>query len=173
MKKYLGLLFAIFAGMCVVAQEAVVKPEQIPLPQYKYVSCKFTQVKTVPNSQTNLQSGGNFTFDAQKGVVFETLYPVKITTYYTSEQNRRISDIMSAAARKDYSYLSKNFDMFLDKNGSVWTLTLKPKKSAKPASVMESLVIQGRDYVTMININTLSSGSTKINFSECSTPLSK
>ena len=140
------------------------------LPEFSDISCKFAQEKSVKNSTTStvtLKSGGNFKFDVKSGVIFDTLYPVKSTTAYTTEQSKRVSDIIVAISRKDYSYINKNFDVFYVKNPNSWQVALKPKKSSKISNVMNSIVIDGSTYINRLEINTLKSGSTKINFTEC------
>ena len=80
------------------------------LPQFNSISCKFTQEKVFP--QRTLQSGGNFHFIKEKGVIFETLYPVKTTTSYTSSGNKQINEIITSIANKNYSVINKNFNLF-------------------------------------------------------------
>ncbi len=172
MKKLLGLISGILIGGCVMAQDVIFQhpstPDKVFVPQYKNVSCKFTQTKTIPNSQAYVKSGGNFKFKSENGVIFETLYPIKTTTSYTTGQNKRISDIITAVSKKDYSYLNKNFDLFYIKNNAGWKLALKPKTSSKAGSVMNSIIISGGQFINQIDINTLNSGNTNINFTECS-----
>jgi len=108
-----------------------------------------------------------FSFDITKGVVFETLYPVKSTTAYTTEQSKRISDIIIAISNKDYSYINKNFDTYYVKSYSNWELALKPQKTSKAQNVMNSIVIYGNNYIDKLEINTVKSGNTKISFTEC------
>lgn len=174
MKKLFVLILSILVGGSVMAQDAIFqhpsKPDKVYMPQYAFVACKFSQTKTIPNSPSLLKSNGNFKFVANKGVVFETLYPVKSTTSYTSDQNKRINDIISAITKKDYTYLNKNFDLYYVKNGANWRLALKPKKSCKAGSVMDSIIIAGGSYINQIDINTIKNGSTKINFTECKSP---
>ena len=154
-----------FAKDAIYQYPANIKNVQIP--QHKVVACKFNQVKTIPNSNAYIKSGGDFKFNIEHGVVFNTLYPVKATTSYTSEQNKRVSDIITAISKKDYSYINKNFDVYYMKNGSVWHLALKSKSSSKISNVMDSIFINGDNYINQISINTRKSGSTKINFTEC------
>lgn len=157
-----------------MAQDAVFQhpstPDKVYMPQYNLVLCKFTQTKTIPNSPSLVKSGGNFKFVANKGVIFDTSYPVKSVTSYTSDQNKRINDIITAITKKDYTYLNKNFDLYYIKNAGSWKLALKPKKSSKASGVMESIIIAGGNYINQIDINTIKSGSTKINFTECKSP---
>jgi len=170
MKKLLILFtgFIIAAGVCyadVFSHPARV--EDITVPQFNIVSCKFTQEKTIPNSAQSIKSGGNFRFVKDKGVVFDTTYPVKMTTSYTSDDNRRISGIISAINKKDYSYLNKNFSIFYEKRGSIWTIALRPKPDSKINAHIASILIEGGIYIDKININTKNSGSTKISFTNC------
>ena len=170
MKKFILCLIIIFqAGLIAFADDLIYKyPANIldvEFPQYSTVSCKFNQTKTIPGSGAFVNSGGDFTFDIKNGAVFETLYPFKSTTAYTSD--KRISDIILAVSKKDYSYINKNFDVFYLKNNQNWQLALKPKNDSKIKTVMESIVIYGNKYIEKLEINTVKRGSTKINFTEC------
>ncbi len=170
MKKFILCLIIIFqAGLIAFANDLIYKyPANIldvEIPQYSTASCKFIQTKTIPGSNAFIKSGGDFTFDINNGVVFETLYPVKSTIAYTSD--KRISDIILAVSKKDYSYINKNFDVFYLRNNQSWQLALKPKNDSKIKTVMESIVIYGSKYIEKLEINTVKSGSTKINFTEC------
>ena len=176
MKKVIILLFGILIstayGISVFAAEGVfshkVQPDQINIPEFKTTSCKFTQEKLLNNSQNVLRSGGNFQFIEKKGVVFDTLYPVKYTTSYTSGQNKYITDIIVSISKKDYSYVEKNFDMYFQKQGNKWQLALKPKAKSPAASQLKNIIILGETVINQININTLNNGSTKLNFTQCS-----
>ncbi len=171
MKKFVGIFIGLICGGVVLANEAIFQHPssitKVQIPQYSQVACKFTQTKTIPNSKAYIKSGGNFKFDVTKGVVFETLYPKKSTTAYTTEQSKRISDIIIAINKKDYSYINQNFNVYYLKTSTNWELALKPKKSSKISSVMDSIIIEGNNYINNLDINTLKSGSTKINFTEC------
>lgn len=174
MRKFFVLVCTLLIGGYVWAQDVIfqhpVTPDKVAVPEYGRVNCKFSQVKTIPNSKSDLKSGGNFQFNPAKGVVFETLYPIKSTTSYTSDENKRISDIIISVTKKDFSWLNKNFDLYYMKEGASWRLALKPKKSNKASGVLESVIIAGGHYINKIDINTLKSGSTKINFTECRVP---
>src|SRR5574344_3140616 len=58
------------------------------LPQLNSTTRKFKQEKTIPNSEVILKSGGNFKFIKNKGVIFETTYPITSTSTYRSEERR-------------------------------------------------------------------------------------
>lgn len=143
------------------------KPENISLPKFQSVTCQFSQTKTIPNSTSQIQSGGNFKFIKEKGVIFETKFPLQMTTSYTSDENRRISSIISAIDKKDYAYLNQNFDLFYERTNQQWTLALRPKASSKINPHISSIVIQGNSYINKLDINTRKNGSTKINFTNC------
>lgn len=171
MKNLRGLILGILVSGSVILggflSVFAVMPEDITLPQYKSVKCSFTQVKTISNSTTEIKSGGNFKYRADYGVVFETTYPVRTTVAYTTEQSKKIAEIISAITRKDATYLNQNFDINYTKNEKNWRLSLTPKKTSKTASVMHSIIIEGANYINQININTIKSGNTKINFTGC------
>ena len=95
------------------------------------------------------------------------LYPVKTTTAYTTEQSKRVSDIITAISKKDYSYINKNFNVYYIKTPTSWQTALQTKKESKIHNVISSIIIQGNNYIETLEINTLKSGNTKINFTEC------
>lgn len=144
------------------------RPDSVFIPQYKAVSCKFTQNKTIPNTDTVIESGGRFRFNASSGVVFETLYPVVNTTVYATDKDKKLGALIAAIARKDYTYLNNNFELFYIRNGVSWRLALKPKVASKASGIMESIIIAGGKYIDQIDIRTPKSGNMKINFTECS-----
>ena len=176
MKKVIILLFGILiisgsvTDVCTADDifSHKVRPKDISIPEFKNASCKFTQEKYLNNSTNVLKSGGDFQFFAKKGVIFNTLYPVKYTTSYTSGQNKYITDIIISISKKDYSYIEKNFDIYFQKYGSKWELALKPKAKSPAASHLKNIIISGNTGIDQININTLNNGSTKLNFTQCS-----
>lgn len=171
MKKIWGLILGILVGgsaiFSVYSSVFAAMPADITLPQYRLVSCNFTQVKTIPNSAAEVKSGGIFKYRSDNGVIFETTYPVRATVAYTTEQSKKIAEIISAITRKDSTYLNQNFDLYYIKNEKDWRLSLTPKKTSKTASVMQSIIIEGAQYINQIDINTIKSGNTKINFTGC------
>ncbi len=132
------------------------------LPELNSTSCKFSQEKSFKN--TTLKSGGNFQFIKDKGVIFETLYPVKSTTSYTSSQNKQINAIVTGIANKDYSFINKNFKMYYIKNGEIWTVALRPKENTPASKQLKDIVIHGKTNINQININTLNGTNTAIQF---------
>ena len=132
------------------------------LPQFNSISCKFTQEKVFP--QRTLQSGGNFHFIKEKGVIFETLYPVKTTTSYTSSGNKQINEIITSIANKNYSVINKNFDLFYHNENGIWTVALQPKAKSPAAQQLKNIIITGEKNINQININPLNGTNTKIKF---------
>lgn len=171
MNRFIIILLFILAGSYTFAKDAIYQHptdiSKVSMPQYTNVSCKFTQTKSIPNSKAFIKSGGNFHFDINKGVIFDTLYPVKTTTAYTTEQSKRVSDIITAISQKDYSYINKNFNVYYIKTPTSWQTALQTKKESKIHNVISSIIIQGNNYIETLEINTLKSGNTKINFTEC------
>ncbi len=168
MFKYITLFF-ISLIICSAAFAANVfdfpsTPENIEakLPALNSISCKFTQEKVFP--KRTLKSGGNFQFIKEKGVIFETLYPVKTTTSYTSENNKQINNIVTGIANKNYSFINKNFNLFYINENGFWTVALKPKEKSPAAQQLESIIISGQQYINRININPLNGSKTTINF---------
>lgn len=140
------------------------------LPAFSDSSCKFTQEKSMRNNSTGeikLKSGGNFKFEKDKGVTFETLYPVKSVSSYTSAQNKQVSSIIKAIANKNYTYLERNFDIYFQKNNAkVWELALKPKKDNKASAQLKSITIKGQRVIEYMVIDTLNS-KTSIHYTDC------
>ncbi len=167
-KKYLALFILIFFAQISYAEGTFDSPTTArevaeKLPQLNSVTCKFTQEKTIRNK--TLKSGGNFKFIKDKGVIFETLYPVKSTSTYTSDSNKQISGIITGIANKDYSYINKNFNLYYTSNDQEWTLVLKPKEKSPAYGQLESILISGRNDIHKINIKTTNGIITNINFS--------
>lgn len=140
------------------------------LPVFSDSSCKFTQEKSMRNNSTGeikLKSGGNFKFEKDKGVTFETLYPVKSVSSYTSAQNKQVSSIIKAIANKNYTYLERNFDIYFQKNNAkIWELALKPKKDNKASAQLKSITIKGQRVIEYMVIDTLNS-KTSIHYTDC------
>lgn len=140
------------------------------LPVFSDSSCKFSQEKSMKNNSTGeikLKSGGNFKFEKDKGVTFETLYPVKSVSSYTSAQNKQVSSIIKAIANKNYTYLERNFDIYFQKNNTKdWELALKPKKDNKASAQLKSITIKGQRVIEYMVIDTLNS-KTSIHYTDC------
>ncbi len=140
------------------------------LPEFSDTACRFTQEKAVKNSSAGeviLKSGGNFKFEKDKGVTFETTYPVKSVASYTTEQNKHVSSIVKALANKNYTYLEKNFDIYyLDEKNNRWELALKPKNDSKAAAALKLISIKGQKVIDNMIIDTQNSKTT-INYTNC------
>ncbi len=168
MFKYITLFF-ISLIICSAAFAANVfeypsTPDNIieKLPEFNSISCKFTQEKVFPKN--TLKSGGNFHFIKEKGVIFETQYPVKTTTSYTSTHNKQINDIITGIANKDYTFINKNFNLYYVNENGIWTVALKPKEKSPAAQQLDNIMITGNKYINRININPLNGSKTTINF---------
>ena len=166
MFKYLTVFIFLFLGLAAQADifdyPSVTQTVVGSLPPFNSISCKFTQEKVFP--QRTLQSGGNFHFIKDRGVIFETLYPVKTTTSYTSSGNKQINEIITAMANKNYSAINKNFELFYHKDGDVWTVALRPKTKSPAAQQLKNIIIIGEKNINQININPLNGTNTKIKF---------
>lgn len=170
MKRLFLIFCGIILGISTANADIFSHPadiKNIAMPQFENVTCKFSQTKTIPNSESEIKSGGDFRFVKEKGVIFETKFPLQMVTSYTSTENKRISSIISAINSKNYSYINQNFNIFYEKNSGVWTLALKPKPGSKTNAHIASIIIKGEKYINRLDINTLKNGSTKINFTEC------
>ena len=134
------------------------------IPRLKSANCKFSQIKKIPNVSP-IKSSGNFQFIEDKGVIFETTYPVKSITTYTNEQNKKINDIILSLSKGNYKFLDNNFDIYFIKN-QIWTLALKPKPSNNASKQLCNIIIKGNaSYIEQITFNT-KNGQTDIYF-EC------
>ena len=171
MKKVLFLVFFLFIGLISYSQEEVFKhkvsTETIEIEPFRDVVCKFEQEKTIPASNTTIKSGGDFKFVLKKGVIFETLYPVKYTTSYTSKENKYVNDIIVAISKKNFSQIEKTFDVHYMKQNEKWVLGLIPKIDTPAALQLKSIVIFGQKDINRIYINTINNGSTNLKFSDC------
>ncbi len=141
------------------------------IPVFENASCKFSQEKLMKTSNSSLKSNGNFTFLKNKGVIFETTYPIHSTSSYTSGQNRIVNSIVNSISNKNYSYIEKNFDIFYVQNNNSWIMGLKPKKEKQTAGEMNYIQIFGRTdnkngIINKLIIDTKSIRTT-IQFSEC------
>ena len=134
------------------------------IPRFKSTTCKFTQIKKMPNISP-IKSSGNFQFIENKGVIFETIYPVKSVTSYTNEQNKRINDIILSISKGNYKFLDNNFDIYF-LNNEIWTMALKPKLNNNVSKQLNNIIIKGNQkYIEQITFNTKNS-QTEISF-EC------
>ena len=134
------------------------------LPRLKTINCKFSQTKNIPNIAP-INSYGNFQFIENKGVIFETTYPVKSITTYTNQQNKRINEIILSISKGNYKFLDSQFDIYYIKN-KTWTLALKPKPTTNSSKQLNNIIINGnQNYIEQITFNT-KNGQTDIYF-EC------
>ena len=91
------------------AQKTPVSQFEKNLPEFKSVSGNFKQEKFI--GKRVLVSSGTFEFQKGKGVVFNTTYPIKSRTEYSSKNNRYVNDVILAISKRNFSVLEKNFDM--------------------------------------------------------------
>ena len=144
-----------------------VSTDVIKIAPFRDVVCKFEQEKTIPASNTTIKSGGDFRFVLKKGVIFETLYPVKYTTSYTSKENKYVNDIIVGISKKNFSQIEKTFDIHYMKQNEKWVLGLIPKADSPAALQLKNIIIFGQKDIDRIYINTINNGSTKLKFSDC------
>lgn len=123
------------------------------LPEFNNIECKFKQEKILKNIDKPLVSGGNFRFDKKQGIFFETTYPVRITTSYTNKDCEQINDIILAISNKKYAKLDNTFDFYYKKTGNTWVLGLKPKVKSGLDKYIDSITIEGIDYINKIVIS--------------------
>lgn len=171
MKKFFVLLFSFVIVLSANASEEVfnhkVSTDVIEIAPFRDVVCKFEQEKTIPTSNTTIKSGGDFKFVLKKGVIFETLYPVKYTTSYTSKENKYVNDIIVGISKKNFSQIEKTFEIHYMKQDEKWVLGLVPKTETPASLQLKNIIIWGEKDINRIFINTLNNGSTKLKFSNC------
>ena len=178
MKKCAILVIAILVlGVCcgaadVFSSKISAQKAASLMPDFQNEMCKFEQNKYLKTSEASLKSGGDFKFIKDKGVIFETTYPIKSTTSYTSGQNKRISAIIKSITNKNYAYLEKNFDIYYTKSGdSGWILALKPTTAGQLKGELGSIIIYGlttghTGRISKMIIDTTNTKTT-INFTNC------
>ena len=134
------------------------------IPRFKSINCKFYQTKKMTNVAP-IKSSGNFQFIENKGVIFETTYPVKAVANYTNELNKKINEIILSISKGNYNFLDNNFDIYF-LNNTDWSLALKPKPNNNAAKQLNNIIIKGnKKYIEQITFNT-KNGQTDISF-EC------
>ena len=170
MKKFpfiLILIFCLFASSKIYSQNVFENKTNAKniinnIPRFKSTSCTFIQIKKMPNIAP-IKSSGNFQFIENKGVIFETTYPIKSVTNYTNEQNKKINDVILSISKGNYKFLDNNFDIYFI-NSNNWTLALKPNNNV--AKQLNNIIIKGNQkYLEQISFNT-KNGQTDIYF-EC------
>ena len=70
------------------------------IPEMQSIKCKFKQEKTMPNISKPLISSGDFEFVKNKGVYFNTTYPIKSSVDYTNKNYKQVNDIVNAISAK-------------------------------------------------------------------------
>ena len=159
--KFLLTIFILISFISTANASLYDKPTKISefineLPKLnKNINCKFKQEKHITNIATPITSGGNFRFIKDKGVYFETTYPIKSNVSYTNQDYKQINDIILAISNKKYSKLEKEFDFFYKRNNNNWTLGL-----SQVINYLNSITIEGEDNINKININLKNGNST-------------
>ena len=179
MKKFILVLTVLLGLSGVSAQAEAVFSHPIDaataaknVPAFESTSCSFTQQKFMKTSTATIQSGGNFKFLKDKGVIFETTYPIHSTASYIGGQNKIVNAVIKSISSKNYTYLEKNFDIFYVTNAQNWVLALKPKAQSELKGEMENIMIFGstinsKGLINKIIIDTQSIKTT-LQFTKCS-----
>ena len=167
--KLCSLLLIIFLSMQSVIAGLYDNPVNISsfvgkLPQITNIECTFKQEKHLKNIAKPFISGGNFYFEKDKGVTFETIYPVKSTVSYSNKDYKQINDIILAISKKKYSKLEKEFNFYYQQNNNEWQMGLKPKNKSRVEEYIDFITIKGTDYINQININLKNGNNTIIWF---------
>ena len=134
------------------------------LPKMSSITCEFKQEKHLKNISKPIISGGNFKFIKDKGVYFETLYPIKSTVSYTDKDYKQINNIIVAISNKKYSKLEKEFAFYFLKEKNTWTLGLKPKANTQTSNYINHITITGTNKIDKINISLMNGNSTVLWF---------
>src|SRR5574344_575334 len=134
------------------------------LPELNSISCRFMQEKTMPNSNLLIKSGGNFRFIKNKGVFFETTYPIHSVTSYTSADYKQINEIVKAISNKSYSKIEKQFNFYFLKKLAICQIGLVPKRNAKTSKYINYIEINGSSDISKITILTKNLVKTTIYF---------
>ena len=161
---FLLLFFALTARADVFDYPSKISDFINKIPQVTDITCDFKQQKDIKNVKKPVVSGGKFTFDKKKGVVFETLYPVKSTVSYNNRDYKQINDVIKAISDKKYSKIEAEFDFYFQNGKDKWTLGLKPKTSSKTKEILFSIEIYGSLQIDKIIIRTQNGNKTTIWF---------
>lgn len=170
-KKFLILIFAIFLINLPACADVFNHPQKLSviipqMPELNSINCKFKQEKTIPNSTANIKSSGDFRFIKNKGVVFNTTYPLHSITSYNTTEYRQVNEIVNAISNKSYSKIERVFNFYFTNNKDEWQLGLIPKKNQQAAKYLASVEIHGKSYITQMIIKTTNSTKTTIWFSK-------
>ena len=130
------------------------KPDVISsqIPKMESIKCRFRQTKYIHNISKPLVSGGDFEFVENKGVYFNTVYPVKSKVNYTNKNYKEVNDIIKAISSKKYSVLEKDFNFYFESKNQDWCLGMTPKKNSDAINFISCITIEGNSYIHKINI---------------------
>lgn len=134
------------------------------LPELTNINCRFKQEKHLKNINKLIISGGDFSFDKNKGVVFKTKYPIKSVVYYNNYDYKELNDIMNAISTKNYSVIQKVFDIYFEKNNNKWVLKLLPKQKTQVCDIISFISISGDKNINKIVISMLNGNKTVLWF---------
>lgn len=160
-----GLIF--FLGVSPSNADVFDHPQKLEtvvqkLPPVGEVKCNFKQEKTMPGNVV-LKSSGKFSFNKNSGAVFNTFYPVKSVSSYSSKDYRQINDIVDAVATRNYSKIENYFDFyFID--SKPWSLAMEPKPASKAAKYLKSIELSGTNRISKMTITNVNSVKTTIWF---------
>lgn len=107
------LILIVLINLPSFAKEIKITPEEAieSAPVIQNVICNFSQNKFMKSSNINLKSGGDFKFEKENGVIFETKYPIINREEYSSNKNKRIAAIVKSVSNRHYTQLDKKFDI--------------------------------------------------------------
>lgn len=177
MKKFLvlAILFitAISTNAINIFERQITPREAVALsPDFENAICKFSQEKYMKQNNITLNSGGDFKFIKEQGVIFETSYPIQSTSSYTSTNSKNVASVIKAVSNKNFAYLEKNFDIYHTETSlNSWIIALKPKSTGQLKNEINSIQIYGLTYndkgtITKLIFDTKTTKTT-LQFKDC------
>ncbi|MCW9717221.1 outer membrane lipoprotein carrier protein LolA [Avibacterium sp. 21-599] len=176
MKKYFALLLWIVSLplWAFSEQDLIAQLQQSHTVQGDFVQQRF--LKALPQP---IETKGNFTLVAEKGLLWQMTQPFRTELRITpqgiaqwngqgwvangnmaqSQQIRLFLGLLSG----DLSGLKSHFDFALSGNAKQWTLQLTPN-SLLMKQIFTSIIVQGNQSVTAMQLNEVQGDSTKIYF---------
>lgn len=158
------LLIINFAAADVYNSPSTLENISKQIPKVGSIKCGFKQEKFLKNIEKPIVSKGDFEFIENKGVYFNTTYPVKSKTDYTNKNYKQINDIVNAISAKKYGKLEKEFEFYFSGSKESWVLGMKPKKNSDAYAYISSITIDGSNYISKISISQTNGNKTVIWF---------
>ncbi len=136
------------------------------IPEINSIKCKFKQEKYLNNIPKPLISSGEFEFIKEKGVIFRTKLPFESVTDYTDKSYKQVNDVIKAISSKKFYRIEREFNFYYENNAGNWSLGMKPKSDSTASNYINSIIIEGTDYINKITINQINGNKTYIWFTK-------